>query len=128
MKKLDLNKIFPGTLTPIDSDNYAYNPKPLPPNLKITWKLAILISNADRSIAELAGVAGNLPNPHLLIDPFIKREATASSRIEGTQSGLSDLLYFEAAPVTQKPNSDAFEISNYIKALGACRRTSMSIF
>jgi hypothetical protein len=49
-------------------------------------------------LSELGGLARNLPNPHLLIGPFVRREAVLSSRIEGTQASLSDLFYFEAAP------------------------------
>ena len=42
-----------------------------------------------------------LPNPHLLIRPFMSREAVLSSRIEGTQASLSDLFYFEASKAAQ---------------------------
>ncbi len=35
------------------------------------------------------------PNPHLLIAPYIRREAVLSSRIEGTRASLSDILLDE---------------------------------
>jgi Fic family protein len=39
-----------------------------------------------------------VPNPDLLIAPYVNREAVASSRIEGTQADLSDLLLDEIEP------------------------------
>ena len=58
-----------------------------------------------------------MPNPHLLIHPFIRREAVLSSRIEGTQTSLSDLLFFEASGERDVYSVDIIEVSNYVKAL-----------
>lgn len=98
----------------------AFVPHPLPPKLKLEWELAGSLSAADRALGELAGAARKLPNPHLLIGPFIRREAVLSSRIEGTQASLSDLFYFEAAtpsPPNYKPSSDVLEVANYVRAM-----------
>lgn len=54
------------------------------------------LSDADRALWELAGLGRTLPNPQLLIAPFIRREAVLSSRIEGTQTDLTDLYAYEA--------------------------------
>lgn len=43
-----------------------------------------MLSEADRALGELAGLGRTIPNPHLLISPFMRREAVLSSRIEGT--------------------------------------------
>ena len=91
-----------GRIVQIQQECIAFIPDPLSPKLEPSWKLLQLLSDADRSIAELAGVGGNLPNPHLLIAPFIRREAVASSRLEGTRAGISDLLFFEAYPDDSK--------------------------
>ena len=101
---------------------WAFLPDPLPPSLSIDWDLVNLLSRADRALSELGGLARNLPNPHLLIGPFVRREAVLSSRIEGTQASLSDLFYFEAAPsekaaFPKKTPSDVHEVANYVKAL-----------
>jgi Fic family protein len=53
----------------------------------------------------------------LLIGPFIRREAILSSRIEGTQASLSDLLFFEASGSVDPKAPDAREVSNYVKAM-----------
>lgn len=92
-------------------------PNPLPPPLELTWDLVLENSQADRALSELAGVARTLPNPHLLISPFIRREAVLSSRIEGTQASLSDLLFFEASGEKELYSPDVVEVSNYVKAL-----------
>jgi hypothetical protein len=44
-------------------------------------------------VGELAGLGRAMPNPHLLIGPFVRREAVLSSRIEGTQKDISDLFH-----------------------------------
>ena len=54
------------------------------------------LSAADRAVGRLAGEGRRLPNPHLLIRPFVRREAVLSSRIEGTQATLGELLAAEA--------------------------------
>src|SRR4030065_1793253 len=70
----------------------AFVPDPLPPELNWTPKLVTALSDADRLIGRLAGEGGKLPNPHLLMRPFVAREAVLSSRIEGTRATLGELL------------------------------------
>ena len=74
------------------------------------------LSRADRALGELSGIGRALPNPHLLILPFARREAVLSSRIEGTQASLSDLYAFEAAPRAEE-TGDVREVFNYVRAL-----------
>ena len=47
--------------------------------------MAVALANASTLIGKLAGEGRRLPNPHVLIRPFVRREAVFSSRIEGTQ-------------------------------------------
>ena len=96
---------------------WAYVPNPLPPKIKMDWELANLLSKADIKLGELSGAGQLLPNPHLLIRPFIRREAVMSSRIENTQSGLDDLFFFEADETEPPPVSDVKEIFNYVRAM-----------
>ena len=101
--------------TPLDY--WAFIPNPLPPQLALSWDLVKHLSEADRALSELAGTARMLPNPHLLIGPFIRREAVLSSRIEGTQASLSDLLFFEASGSVDPKAPDVREVANYVKAM-----------
>jgi len=117
MQPSDFTEKAPGRPIKTAQDYWAFVPQPLPPALEIDWDLANTLSEADRSLSELSGVARTLPNPHLLIAPFVRREAVLSSRIEGTQAGFSDLLFFEAAPSAKPPIEDVKEVANYVSAL-----------
>ncbi len=75
------------------------------------------LDQASRAVATLSGVGETIPNPHLLVRPFIRREAVLSSRIEGTQASLSDLLRYEAAATRRRPTGDVVEVANYVLAL-----------
>jgi Fic family protein len=95
----------------------AYRPNPLPPSIDWNLNLAAALSKADMLLGRLAGEGGKLPNPHILIRPFVTREAVLSSRIEGTQATLGDILADHAgAPVEIGPD-DLREVNNYIIAL-----------
>jgi len=117
MQPADFTDAAPGRVIKTSRDYWAFVPNPLPPSLEISWELAARISEADRALSELAGAARTLPNPHLLIGPFIRREAVLSSRIEGTQASLSDLFFFEASGAADPAVPDVREVSNYVKAL-----------
>jgi len=95
----------------------AFVPSPLPPALDWTPRLIGLLSDADRLIGRLAGEGGRLPNPHVLIRPFVQREAVLSSKIEGTQATLGELLASEAGAVVERSPEDLREVSNYVVAL-----------
>ncbi|MFQ5411645.1 MAG: Fic family protein [Phycisphaerae bacterium] len=92
-------------------------PEPLPPSLTWTDSLVRSLSDADRLIGHLAGQGTRLPNPHVLIRPFIRREAVLSSRIEGTQATLGELLANEAGVAVDRSPEDLKEVANYIIAL-----------
>jgi len=95
----------------------SFIPAPLPPALEWTPRLIRALSDADRMIGRLAGEGGRLPNPHVLIRPFIRREAVLSSKIEGTQATLGELLAAEAGAVVDRSPEDLREVGNYIVAL-----------
>src|SRR5215472_1480427 len=95
----------------------AFVPAPLPPEFDWTAKLISALSDADRLVGRLAGEGGRLPNPHILIRPFVRREAVLSSKIEGTQATLGELLAAEAGAVVDRSPEDLREVSNYVVAL-----------
>ncbi len=96
---------------------WSFVPATLPPTIKASWELSRETSEADRRLSELAGTARTLPNPHLLIGPFSRREAVLSSKIEGTVASLSDLMSYEALGNNANDRSDVREVANYVKAL-----------
>jgi Fic family protein len=106
-----------------DAAYWAFVPAPLPPNIEWDTALVQALSRADRALGELAGLGSTIPNPHLLIEPFIRQEAVLSSRIEGTQADITDLYMYEAGQLplpglgSQRSQSDVREVSNYVSAL-----------
>ena len=94
----------------------AFFPPPTPRNVPLELGDIALLSRADRALGELSGVGKGLREPRMLIRPYLRREAVLSSRIEGTQSSLSDLLLFEAEGGANVPE-DAREVLNYVHAL-----------
>src|SRR2546423_13709520 len=107
---------IPGRKVP--NGNYkAFVPAPLPPKLEWIPRLVLALSDADRLIGRLAGEGGRLPNPHVLMRPFVRREAVLSSKIEGTQATLGELLAAEAGAVVARSPEDLREVGNYVVAL-----------
>lgn len=97
----------------------SIKPQKLPIN-EIDWEgLIPLIGEANRSLAYFDGVLQGITNPDLLLSPLTTREAVLSSRIEGTQATLGDVLRFEAGetPKEEQTQQDIYEIINYRNAL-----------
>lgn len=95
----------------------------VPPTLPLTeieWEPLIpLIGRANRHLAEYNGVLYALPNPEVLLSPLTTQEAVLSSKIEGTQATLGEVLKFEAGeqPELEYRRLDIQEILNYRQAL-----------
>lgn len=99
----------------------AYVPPPLPPQIEFTPLLVGALSRADRALGELAGTGRGMPSPALFTRALLRREAVLSSRIEGTQTTLSDLVLFEldhSTAVSEDPTrADAREVANCVRAM-----------
>ena len=97
----------------------AFVPSPLPPEpaLQTAGELEQRLSRADIALGRLDGVSSNLPDTHLFLYSYVRKEAVLSSQIEGTQSSLSDLMLFELDEVPGVPIDDVVESSNYVAAL-----------
>ena len=95
----------------------AFVPNPLPPEVEMTPRLVRAMSEADRLVGQLAGEGRSLPNPHLLLRPFVMQEAVLSSRIEGTQATLGELLASDAGAVVERSPDDLRDVGNYVVAL-----------
>ena len=76
------------------------------------------LSKADRSLARLGEVGNAFPVPHVVVRPFIRKEAVLSSQIEGTRTSFQELLSFEAGQLSLFGDlEDRREVHNYVKAL-----------
>ena len=99
----------------------AFIPKPLPPipPIDIDGEMHTLLSNADRALGRLDGSIQTLPNPGLFVFMYVRKEAVLSSRIEGTQSSLNDVLEVEAKVFDKRHPSDVNEVLNYVLAMNS---------
>ena len=112
-----------GHLVPTMDQHWAFVPAPLPRELVLPTDVILLLDEASRAVSVLAGVGETLTNPHLLIRPFLRREAVLSSQIEGTQASVSEIYRFEASEGkafrrrVPGGRDDAREIRNYERAV-----------
>lgn len=107
----------PGVYTPLPRGVRAFVPDPLPPKLDWSADIVGAATEASLVLGRLAGQGGSLENPHLLIRPFVRREAVLSSRIEGTQATISEILADEAGAQVDRAPDDLKEVRNYVLAL-----------
>lgn len=117
MKPSDFSTDLAGRVVKSATGYWAFVPRPLPPAIGYSAELVRLLSEADAALSELSGLGRYLPNPNLLIAPYTRREAVASSRIEGTQADFADLMRDEVEPRLTPKGSDVLEVRNYVAAL-----------
>ncbi len=101
--------------TPGPHGYVAYFPAPIPREVSISSENLLRIADAEAALGRLAGAGRLLPNPHLLVGPYLRREAVASARIEGTQASLVDVYDAEASELPL--NADVEEVVNYVEAM-----------
>lgn len=97
----------------------AFVPTPLPPKppLRIDGALERQLALAHLALGRLDSISTLLPDTQLFLYTYVRKEAVLSSRIEGTQSSLSDLLLFEINEAAGVPMDDVVQVSNYVAAL-----------
>lgn len=119
-----------GQLIKTAANYWAFAPNPLPPKGldKFPVEFVEILSEADRGIGALRSLSKLIPNPNLLVIPYIRKEAVQSSKIEGTQASLSDIFYYEASKEKPK-NVDVLEVLNYVRAMnyGLSRLKELSL-
>lgn len=95
-----------------------YLPEKLPLKM-IDWERHVPnIAQANSHLARFDGILLTIANPELLLAPIMTQEAVLSSRIEGTQATLEDILEFDAEPSEDMKNfHDVQEVTNYRKTL-----------
>ena len=118
MKITDYSKNAPGKVIKTTEGYYAFIPDPLPPKLEWSNKLLSSLALAERSIARLEEVGKAFPVPHIVVRPFIRKEAVLSSQIEGTRTTFQELLTYEAQQLSLFGDvEDRQEVQNYVHAL-----------
>jgi Fic family protein len=97
----------------------AFVPAPLPPvpALELIGAVRNSLDQGLLALGRLDGAAGTLPDAHLLLYTYVRKEAVLSSQIEGTQSTLDDLLAHELGKAPGVPIADVTEVSRYVEAM-----------
>jgi len=95
------------------------------PPKALDWaQLIPLLGPANAGLARYDGLLSAIPNAHILLSPLTTQEAVLSSKIEGTQVTIGEVLEIEAggdsAAFTQPKREDAEEVLNYRRAMRAC--------
>lgn len=86
----------------------------------VAWAALVpAIGAANRELARYDGILHSVPNPAILLSPMTTQEAVLSSRIEGTQATLGEVLKYEAgeAAASESRRQDIHEILNYRRAM-----------
>ncbi|MCM0622613.1 Fic family protein [Nocardioides bruguierae] len=94
---------------------WYFKPAPMPRDLGLRSVTVRALSEADSSLGRLQGLGTLIKDPELLLGPYLTQEALASSRIEGTQASLSEVLQAEAGG-TPSQSEDVAEVERYISA------------
>ena len=96
---------------------WYFEPAPIPRELGLNSVTVAALSKADAALGQLQGMGRLITEPRLMIVPWLTREAVASSRIEGTQTSLEEVL--EAGISEDRSanlNSDIAEVRAYVEA------------
>ncbi|MEX1163423.1 MAG: Fic family protein [Nitriliruptor sp.] len=98
--------------------HHAFHPGPVPREVDYDATTVNKLTEATAAVHRLAGVSRLLPSPDILMGPYVRIEAVLSSKIEGTQTSVGELLLFEADhDVNVPPEGDLREVVNYTHAL-----------
>ena len=97
-------------------------PHVLPIN-ELDWRLLLpLVGQANAALARYDGLLAGIPNPAVMLSPLTTQEAVLSSKIEGTQATVDEVLEQEAGLLKEgEKYEDIREISNYRQALYQAR-------
>ena len=110
-------------ISTLEEEVRAFVPYPLPPvdpPLVTDGPIAELLAAAQTELARLAVAGSMVPSTDWFLYGFVRKEAVITSRIEGTQATLRDVLTFEATDRTDHLD-DVREVCNYVDALSHAR-------
>jgi cell filamentation protein, protein adenylyltransferase len=93
----------------------AYFPAKIPRRLDLPAATVALLAETESALGQLSAVGHLVPNPDLLIRPYLLREAVSSTRIEGTQATIGEVLDSDATGT--EPSADVEEVVNYVAAM-----------
>lgn len=103
--------------------NSPHTPTKLPLTNVNFVKLMPIIQKASIALGKYDGFLESLINPSILLAPITTQEAVLSSKIEGTQATLGEVLQHEAGEkYDEEKTKDIHEVLNYRKALSIAEK------
>lgn len=117
MKRGITGKYVPSIAGGISCEAFVPSPLPPQPPILVDNKLQDSLSDAMLALGRLDAISSLLPDAHLFLYSYVRKEAVMSSQIEGTQSSLSDLMLYEMEGLPGVPIDDVQEVSCYVNAL-----------
>ncbi len=94
---------------------WYFQPAALPRKIRLDDETVAALSEADAALGHLQGLGQLLREPELLLGPYLQREAVASSRIEGTETSLGEVLRAEVG-ADKNRSEDVEEVNRYVRA------------
>ena len=111
MRREDFADDAPGDLVANLNGDLTFVPRPLPGPLRLDNELVGLLTEAERRLGRLSGIASTLPDPTIVTRAFVRREAQLSSRIENTFAELDEMALAADRPDARQPD-DVREVLN----------------
>ncbi|HEY5852660.1 MAG TPA: Fic/DOC family N-terminal domain-containing protein [Aldersonia sp.] len=104
-----------------------YRPNPIPDLIPLDSQTVLALSEADAALGLLNGLGRLIRDPEVLLGPFVRKEALASSRIEGTKASLSEVLQAEASEGEGTVTDDVAEVERYLSATDLALRLAAEL-
>ena len=101
-----------------------YHYERFPPDERLDWRKLIPLIGPAAALARYDEALATIPNLRIMLAPLTTQEAVLSSRIEGTQATMSDVLQYEAGhkPAMPGRHDDIREVLNYRAAMQQAER------
>ena len=106
-----------GRSVKIDDKHWAFVPAPLPPAIGYSGEMVSVLTEAYGEVRYLDGAALQLPNPDLLVTPYMRIESMLSSEIEGTQTSLGNVLVSEVKGIEDDGTGNIRQVLNHMAAM-----------
>src|SRR5919201_2460942 len=96
-------------------EHHAYLPDPLPDDASLTSETWTIVARAEGALGRLDEASQQVPEPRLLRQAAIRREAQSTSALEGTFAPFEEILEPELEERTTR-SLEVWEILNYVAA------------
>lgn len=117
MKRTEFSVPRQSHLLDIGDGLVAFLPPPLPPPIEFPRAVYMADGNARAAIGELVAGARRVQNLSLILGPLRQREAVLSSRIEGIETEVAEIVLRDAVQDAMPVSADQTEALRYLEAL-----------